>query len=222
MKYGLGLVKQAALLEVVDDHGVGFLHVQPRELLDIGQELSVEADRVLERDALFLAEAQVVYAVQRRRVHHASSFLRGDEIRIDHVVGASLLGDGVRVQGFVLEAYEVAALHAFDHVRRLLEHHEPRLGQDQELVAFLHLDVVDVVADRERDVARQRPGRGGPREDRRSGVVLEPEPDVDARIGHVVAVALSQLVTRQRGGAAGAVRGDAEASVDEVLLPHLA
>ena len=50
----LRLVEKPAVLQVVDDHGVGFLHVQSRELLDVGQELSIEADGVLERDALFL------------------------------------------------------------------------------------------------------------------------------------------------------------------------
>ena len=108
------------------------------------------------------------------------------------------------------------------NLRRLLEHTKQSLGEDEKLAALVHLDVVDIVVDRERDVAGQCPRRGRPGEDRRSGVVLEPEPDVDARIGHVVAVALSQLVTRQRGRAAGAVRGDPEAFVDEVLLPHLA
>ena len=155
-------------------------------------------------------------------MHDARALFRGDEVRIDHVVRLALFRDRVGIQRFVLEPDEVAAFHPLHHLRRLLEHRQPGLGQDEVLVPLLHLDVVDVVVDRERDVAGQRPGGGRPGEDRRFGVVLQPEPDVDARVGHVVAVAERELMARQRRRASRAVRRDAKALVDEVLLPHLA
>ena len=57
MQDGLRLVEEPSLLEVVGDERVGFLDVKTGELLHVRQELSIESDGVLERDAFFLAEA---------------------------------------------------------------------------------------------------------------------------------------------------------------------
>ncbi len=219
---GVGLVEQAARLEVVHDHRVGLLDVKTGELLDIWQELAVQADRVLEGNALLLAQAQVVDSIERARVDDARALVDGDEVRVDHVLRLALLGHRVRVQRLVLEADQVAAEHPLFDLRGLLQDGEPRLGQDEVLVALLDLDVDDVGRHGERDVPRESPRRGRPREDRGCRILLQPELDVHARVRHVVAVALRQLVARQRRGAPGAVRRHAETLVDEVLLPHLA
>src|SRR5712692_1221660 len=65
MQDGLGLVEEPAGLEVVLDERVGFLNVKAGELFNIGQKLAVEAHRVPERNALFLAQPKVVDAVER-------------------------------------------------------------------------------------------------------------------------------------------------------------
>ena len=177
---------------------------------------------MLERDALVLAEAQVVDAVEGGRVHDPGALFGGDEVGVHDVVRATLLGDRVRVDGLVVEPDQVLALHSLDDLERAFEDRGAGLGEDEQLVVLLDLHVFDLGVDGERDVAGQRPRRGRPGEDRRLGILLETEADEDARIGHVVPVALRELVARQRGRAPRAVRGDAEALVDEALLPHLA
>ena len=127
-------------------------------------------------------------------MHDSRSFVGGDEVRVDHVVGASFFGYRVWVERLVLQADQVPTLHPLDDLWRLFEHSQKRLGQDQVLVAFLDLDVVDFVVDRERDVARERPRGCRPGKDRALGILLQAEPDVDARVGHVIAVALRKLV----------------------------
>src|SRR6202011_5365556 len=74
----------------------------------------------------------------------------------------------------------------------------------------------------ESDVSGQRPGRGGPGQDRCLRIFLEPESDVDARVWDVVAVALGELVAREGRGTARAVGRNTKSLVDEPLLPHLA
>ncbi len=222
VKDRLGFVEQTSRLEVVDDQRVGLLDVETGELLDVRQELPVQSHGVCERDALLLAELEVVDAVQGRCMHHARAFFRGDEIRIDYVVSPPLLGDGVGKERLVVQTHEFAAFHRLDHCVLAVKHRQARLGQDQVLVALFDLDVRDVLVDGQRYVAGQRPGRGRPGEDRGVAVVLQPEPDEDARVGNVVLIAQCQLVARQWRGASGAVRRDAKAFVDEVLVPHLA
>src|SRR5712692_924301 len=152
----------------------------------------------------------------------AGALVGGDEIRVDDVLGPPLFWNRVWIERLVVETDQVSALHPLDQVRGRLEHGEQSLGEDEVLVALFDLDVVDVVVDRQRDVARQRPRRGGPGEDRRFRILLQPESDVDARVRYVVAVPLRQLVARQRSGTARAVRRNPKALVDQVLLPHLA
>jgi len=155
-------------------------------------------------------------------VHDAGALLGGDEVRVDDVVRAALARDRVGKEGLVIEADKVAALHPVDDLRPLVEDLQPCFGKDQEPVAFLHLDVVDVVRDRERNVAGEGPRRGRPGEDRRLGVTLQAKANEDAGVGHVVPVALRKLVARERGGAARAVGSHAKALVNKALLPHLA
>ena len=204
------------------DQRVRVLYSHAIELLHIGEEVAGQVHGVRERDAERQAELQVVDAIERRRVHDAGSFLGGDEVGWHDVLGAALLRHRVGVDRLVVEVDELAALHLLDDLERAVEHAGARLGEDQELVALLHLHVVNIVVDRERDVAGQRPGCGGPGEDRGLRILLEPEPDEDAGVGHVVAIAHRELVARQRRRAPRAIRRDAEALVHEALLPHLA
>ena len=218
----LGLVEQTARLEVVDDQRVGLLDVETGELLDVRQELAVQTHGMGERDALLLAEPQVVDAVQRRRVHDARAFLRRDEIGVDYVVGPPLFRDRVREEWLVVETDQLAALNGLDDRVLAIEHRQARLGEDQVLVALLDLDVGDVLVDRQRHVAGQGPRRRRPGEDGGVRVVLQPEPDEHAWVWDVVLIALRQLVAREGRRASRAIGRDAKALVDEVPLPHLA
>ena len=97
-----------------------------------------------------------------------------------------------------------------------------RLGEDVALAVFrFHGDVRDVRSDRDAQVRRQRPGRGGPGEDPLAGLQLEL--DGDGRVGPVGVdvVVHPQLVVGQRGLAPPAVREHLEALVDQALLVQL-
>ena len=175
---------------------------------------------MLERNAFLLAETEVVGAVKGRGVDDAGALFGGDEVGRDDVVGAAFRRHGVRVERLVIEAHEVAALHALDDFVIAVQDVEPGLREDEALSALADLHVVDVVVDGEGDVSGEGPGRRGPGQDRGSGIVPEPEADVDARVGDVVLVAQGELVAGQRRRAARAVGSHPEALVDEVLVPH--
>ena len=94
---GALLVEQPALGEVLHDRHVGVLDEQPGELQHLGPELALEVDDVAHRDALLLAEAEVVDAVGGGGVDHAGALLDVDEVGLDHEEGG-LLGDQVLEQ----------------------------------------------------------------------------------------------------------------------------
>ena len=99
---------------------------------------------------------------------------------------------------------------------------QPVVGEDVPL-AVRRLDHVvgDAGADRDGQVRRQRPRRGGPGQDPLAG--LELEPDRDRRVGPVGVdvVVHPQLVVGQRGLAPPAVGQHLEALVDQALLVQL-
>ena len=107
------------------------------------------------------------------------------------------------------------------HLVRLVVGVQTGFGEDERVVAVLHLHIVDVRTDGKRHVRRQRPRRGRPRQHARLRIVLQAEPDGDGRVGHVL-VALVGFEVGERGGAAGAVREDLVALVDQALVPQLA
>ena len=85
---------------------------------------------------------------------------------------------------------------------------DARVGDDDALaVGLLEHGVLDVGADREREVARQRPRRGRPHQEVRPGVRPggQCEAHVDGGIGDRL-VTLGELVVGQGGAAAWAVR----------------
>ena len=102
---------------------------------------------------------------------------------------------------------------------------EPRRPDDVALRRAGHVglddDVVDVGAHHDAEVGRQGPGRRRPHERELAG--LEPEPDGDGGVlTHLVDVVVHpQLVVRQRRLVVPAVGQDAEALVDEALVPQL-
>ena len=147
-----------------------------------------------DQHAFFLAQAQVVRAVGGRRMHHAGALFETDEVGVDDHVRVGVLGQQVCIERLVALAHQVAPLHALHDLVVPVEDVEPGLGQDQELVALFDLDVVEVVADRERDVPGQRPGCGRPAEDRSVRILGQAEADVDAGVGDIVAIPLCQLV----------------------------
>src|SRR5262249_10342321 len=162
----------------------GLLDELAGELLHLGHEATAQVDRMAHWNAFLLAQAQVVDAVSRRRVHNAGALFDGDEVGRDHEPG-TLLGRQVRVEGLIVEVDKIRPLQALDYLVLAVQDLQPGLGEDQEFVSLSDLDVVDVLVDGEGYIAWQCPGCGGPGEDAGLWVTLQPEPDVDAGVGRV-------------------------------------
>ena len=102
---------------------------------------------------------------------------------------------------------------------------QPRLRQHVAPLPRLHVHVVDVRVDRDRQVRRQRPRRGGP--DQRVGAVeraaghLEPNRDGGVLATLVDVVVHARLVIRQRRLLVPAVRQHPIALVDQPLVAQL-
>ena len=106
-----------------------------------------------------------------------------------------------------------------------------RLRHDQQLALVLVQAVVGVTLHGEGGIAGQRPGRGRPGHDARGAFVVQIEARArfrrqaelheDAGVGHVLAVALRQLVVAEAGLAARAVGRDAVGLEEVVAFPQL-
>ncbi len=180
------------------------------------------------------AERVVVGAVHDRGVHHPGAVLGGDEVGGGHEVGllAGERGDVEPVLGAlgdqrnlraeeraVAAADEIGAAELAEDLVLAAQDLEAVLGQVVDLAPLAHLHVGDVLADGQRHVAGQRPGRGRPGQDEGAGLVLERELHGDRGIGDRL-VALRDLVIGERGLAARAVGHDLEAGVEEPLVPE--
>ena len=98
------------------------------------------------------------------------------------------------------------------------------LGQDQPLLLAFSFqfdsDVLDLGVNSQGHVAGQGPRRGGPHQEVGARLIPQGELDENGRVFDLF-VAHSHLVIRQGGAAAGAIRYNLVALVDEVLIPQL-
>ena len=200
---------QLAILEVLATEGGGDVH---------------DARAVVERDVAGGEHATQAVGVL--------SGFKGPQVAVaaEAADGAfELLG---AVEGFVDEPNEFRA-HEGANGRALLPEHAlgERLRQDEVLALVLVEAVGSVLHDCEGGVAGEGPGGGGPGDDAGGGAVSkpdavarlrgQPELDVDAGVGDVVAVALREFVVAQACLAAGAVGRAAVVLVDEPVVPEL-
>jgi hypothetical protein len=163
------LVQQLALVfEPADDGGVRVLAKLTGEVRHARVEACLRVERVHQLDARRAADAEVVFAVGRRQVHDARAVLRADERIGQHHEAARLLRK-IRQQRFIPDADQRRAGQRF-----LYRERGPQLGvlgqaRRREHVRHAALriaraHVLDLGPDAQREVARQRPGRGGPGE----------------------------------------------------------
>ncbi len=143
-------------------------------------------------------------------MHQARAVLGGDVVAEDDVVGGLAGGELDEVEGpGVLPALHVRAVDALEHLPALTEGlAQQRLGDHERLGAVGGHDVGDLGVDGDRGVGHQRPRRRRPHQQARAPgqrTACQREPDVDAGVGDGL-VALRQLVVRQPGAAARAVR----------------
>ena len=153
----------------------------------------------------------------------AGAVLGGDEVAGDHREAARL-AVGEEDRALVVTANQLRAREAADDLGALAEHLlEQRVGDDQRLLADPRLGVGDLRRHRDGLVARQRPGRRRPDQQRlvclASLLVEQREPDVDGRVLDVP-VAQRHLVRGERGSAAGAVGHDLVALVEPLVVPE--
>ena len=185
---------------------------------------AVEPHGVDHFEALLGAEAVVVLAERDRGVHDARAVLRGDEVAGQHRVRLRAPG----LAGDEVERRLVAGLehlHAEEAVGDLdvLAEDALREGLRDDL-AVRRAHVRQVGIDRHGRVRDERPRRRRPHDQRvaLAEVARRPgdrEADVDRRVLDVL-VALRDLVRGERRAAAGAVRDDLVALVEEVAVPQ--
>ena len=213
------------------------LDLSAGEVGDAVVETPVGANRVLERDPVLLAEAEVVLSERDRCVDQARSLVGRDEVTEQHRVPAwPVVGDeaerrvvrgaGDRVAGEVRD--DLGCL-AEDRLDALAGHHQHLIGGG---VRF-DPHVFDVGAGGDRRVRDQRPRSRRPDDElvadlkrglrdrvgRRDGG--DGQLHVGRQVGDVV-VAERDLVGRERRLAARAVGDDLVALVEAAGVPHLA
>ena len=222
----------AAVAQVLDEVGVGVLDEAPGVAADALVVRAVEAHRVDDVQPVLRAEAKVVLAERDRRVHEAGAVLGGDEVGEQHGVAALavLAARDVGKRRLVAHAVDRRAREALEdlHLRAVAEHLlDERLGEHDGRVerAGLRAHVRQLGIDRDGGVGDERPRRRRPHEQlvaalQRAPVLGDGEPHVDGRVLDVL-VAERDLVARQRGAAARAVRDDLVAFVQQTLVGDL-
>ena len=219
------VVEGARVLEVGHDVRVGVLDELPGEILHLFREDPVHADRADERlDAVRAQHPVVVLAEGRGLVHEAGALVRGD-VTVRHHDERPLLRSVAEVgeERFVGTPDEVRALHLVQHFQgmslRVGGHALPGHVEDPAAVRVPYPGVVDVRADADGEVRRQRPRRGGPG-GQVSVFVRQLERHRDRRVLHVPVVHVGFEV-RQRRLERHRHRHHLEALVDEPLVPEL-
>ncbi len=201
---------------------VGVLEEQAGDRLDLVDEVPVEPDAVHDRQSVRLAELEIVNAIRWCRMHDAGTVFGADEIGRQHGERLVRIDREIIEQLLVARTDKGAAFYGLDDLVFDIAKHRlaQRLGDDQRLPVRLAVAVVDVLADGERQVRRQRPRRRRP--DEKVGVVDagELEAHRDRRVLDFL-VAERQLVRRQRGADARIVGHDLVAAIDQVLVPDL-
>jgi hypothetical protein len=212
---GLFAEEHAAALQLANESAVRVLAEDPRKPRDLGGHEPFGVDELQEPEALAFRQAVVVLAERGRDVDKASAEpgVRGrvhrDERRRDDQVAPSAFRGLERQWRKVLSADERLAAKRRgdgDRLQAFSEHFRHQGGRHHESLSSaaidgdFHADVIALGAHSERDVRRQRPGRGGPREVAHPGLIFRAKADIDARVRHL-AVAEADLGGRQRRAA---------------------
>ena len=173
------------------------------------------------RQALRLAQPDVVLAVGRRAVHDAGAVLDGHEVGRPHPADRPV-GREMIERARVAHTFEIGTLRPLlDGEFGVAQHRSDEgFGEHQRLAARTHEDVVHLGMHGEGEVRGQGPGSGGPHQERRALRTLDREADVDRRVLDLP-VPEGDLVRREGGPDAGVVGHHLVALVDEALVPDL-
>ena len=174
-----------------------------------------------------LRRLEVLGPIRRGGVDDACAILRRYIISRHHAPGSlgARIAHEVRIEWLVRLPDEVCPGIAFHHLILLLEHRQPRLGEDQKLLltfAILRADrhIVDLRPDGEGGVGNKRPRRGRPGEEIRVRRLFGAEADVDARVLHFL-ISEADLMRGEHRVRARAIPLNLKAFVEQVLVVHL-
>ena len=215
-------IQAPLLLQILDDLRVRVLDEESAVARLTLEEAAVETHHVTDRDTLALAELEVGNAICRSGMHDPGALFHAHQLRrVEHDERESV-GKHVGEERLVGQVDEIAAVHLTDDFVVAFEDRQAFLGEDVRLIPLRDADVGLAGVHGQRDVARERPRGGGPRQQERLAVrVVEPEFHVHGRVRRVLAVSLAQLVRRERCLAARAVRRDLVALVEHLVVPEL-
>ena len=197
-------------------------------------------------NAVGFAGDAVVFTEQRSGMNNTRTVFRADIIRVDDPVCAvgdevkafldllifaafdqvaafGFFAEEVREERFVTHSQQIFAFAArrdFRHGVFLVICTETRFRQNVEIIAVLDFDIVNIRSGGKRHVGRQSPRGGSPRQN--VGVLFADyfEPDGNGVVDNFL-VALIGFEVGQRRGAAGAVRQNLVAFVDQSLIPEI-
>ena len=215
---GHGGEQQSPLLQIVQHQLVRVLdeHARP---LGVGGHAALGVHEVHEGDVVLPTDAVIVLTKGGSDMNDAGTVGHGDVIIADHTPGGLIqFAHGEVEQGLVFHALQVDT----GHFRVILHFLAAENGGDQRLahdVMFaLHRDAAIGIMgiDAQRQVAGQRPGRGGPCQ-KVSVLALDLEQHERGGFLHIL-VALRHFVAGQGGAAAGAVGRDLVAQIQQTLF----
>ena len=213
-------------LEMGNDRRVGLFDLQAGEVGDLRGELPVVVNRIDQIDAGLLTGVEIVFAKGRSDVDDAGAVFGGDIVGRNDAEGVLFFQLGkIRKQRLIAPADQLPALVALDNCAGVglgKIRGEPSLGHDVvgAVLMVSDLDVVDVRANRQGQIAGQGPRRGGPGDKRGALLPVGRKADGDRRILDIFVIEVG-LKVRQNRPQTGRERHDLIALVDEVLVPHL-
>ncbi len=215
--------QQPALGQVGQRGRVRILEELAADQLVLLVEVPVGTDRVDELDAMALGGAVVVLAERHRLVDQTGALAGRHVVLQHHEERRAGLLDHLERAPVGPALHVLAGEPVLDGPALTERGADVVLGDDDGAVPVGRGHVRDVGADGDGGVGEQRPRRGGPdHQVGAAGVRSGGQREADERGGvDDVLVALGQLVVRQRGPAAGAVRRDALVLGEHALVEQL-
>ena len=105
MHHGGPVMQEAALFQVLHDHGVGFLDELAIPGLVVGNHFAVQIDALHHRQSTGLAQVEVLFSEGRGNVHDAGAIGDGDEVSGDNsAVCRQFLTGGHKLGLWLIEA----------------------------------------------------------------------------------------------------------------------
>ncbi len=217
--------EQAAGGQILDDQRVGVFDEPAGPGADLGDELAVVVNGHDHRQVIFQGGGHILGAEGRGGVHQAGAVLGGHVILEDDVI-RRFVGVDEGEQRLVAFAFELLPFVRVDDGVGLVAEDllQQGAGQDQALGAALfrralHGHVLHLRMGGDGHIAGQRPGRGGPHQQRGAGLVDQRHAHEDRRV-HRLPVPQGDLVVGEGRAAARAVGHDLVALVEQALIPQ--